>query len=430
MKVVVLGGGVIGITTAYYLARSGAEVTLVDRQPGPALETSFANAGQVSPGYSTPWAAPGIPLKAVKWMFQKHAPLAVRADGSLFQLRWMAKMLRNCNAERYAVNKERMMRVAEYSRDCLRRLRADTGIEYEQRTGGTLQLFRKPEQVEAAQRDIEVLKECGVAYELLGRDQLAGVEPGLAHARERLAGGLRLPGDETGDCHLFTRAVAEAARALGVVFRFSQPVDGLLTDVDGIAGVQIGKEVLKADRYVLAFGSYSRDFLKPLGFDLPVYPVKGYSLTVPLVDEALAPRSTVLDETYKIALTRFDNRIRVGGMAELAGFDLHLDPRRRATLERVTRDLFPGGDLPRADFWTGLRPMTPDGTPILGATPCRNLFLNTGHGTLGWTMACGSARVVADLVTGRRPDIAIDGLSLDRYGKPANANARTSAVPA
>lgn len=425
MKVLVLGGGVIGVTTAWYLARAGAQVTVLDRQDAPACETSFANAGQVSPGYSTPWAAPGIPLKALKWMLQEHAPLAVRLDGSLFQLRWMAQMLRNCTAERYAVNKERMMRVAEYSRSCLQQLRADTGIAYEQRTGGTLQLFRTQAQLDAVGRDVAVLRECGVPHELLDRDQLAGVEPALAQARERLTGGLRLPKDETGDCHRFTNELARIAAGLGVDFRFNQTVEGLVVEGDRIAGVRVnggeGGELLTADRYVMAFGSYSRQALEPLGLDLPVYPVKGYSLTVPMGNPALAPQSTVLDETYKIAVTRFDDRIRVGGMAELGGFDLRLDPRRRATLELVVNDLFPGGDVARASFWTGLRPMTPDGTPIVGATRYPNLFLNTGHGTLGWTMACGSGKLVADQVLGQRPQIRTDGLALSRYDRHAPA---------
>ena len=430
MKVIVLGAGVVGTTTAYYLARAGAEVTVLERQPGPAQETSHANAGQISPGYATPWAAPGIPRKALKWMFQRHAPLAIRPDASLWQLRWMAAMLRNCTPARYAVNKERMMRVAAYSLDSLRQLRAETGIAYEQRAGGTLQVFRTEAQLDAVQRDIAVLRECGVPYELLDRDQLAAVEPGLAHARDKLVGGLRLPNDETGDCQMFTQELARLAGGLGVDFRFGQPVDGLIMAGRDIAGVRLGRDMLSADRYVLAFGSYSRGFLAPLGLDLPVYPVKGYSLKVPLVDEALAPRSTVLDETYKIALTRFDRRIRVGGMAELGGFDLRLNPRRRATLEMVTQDLFPGGDLPNASFWTGLRPMTPDGAPILGGTRYANLFLNTGHGTLGWTMACGSGRLVTDLVLGRTPDISTQGLALDRYDKAATPSPRMKTVSA
>lgn len=431
MKVIVLGGGVIGVSSAYYLARQGVQVVVLDRQGSPAQETSFANAGQVSPGYSTPWAAPGIPLKALKWMFQQHAPLAVRWDGSLSQLHWMAQMLRNCTPERYAVNKARMMRVAEYSRSCLQQLRADTGITYEHRTGGTLQLFRTQAQLEAVERDIQVLQECGVPYELLGRDALAHVEPALARARDRLTGGLRLPGDETGDCHQFTTRLADMARSLGVEFRFNQSVAGLVTEGDRVTGVRVNDVVMQADRYVMAFGSYSRGALQPLGLDVPVYPVKGYSLTVPLSDPSLAPQSTVLDETYKIAVTRFDNRIRVGGMAELGGFDLRLDPRRRATLEMVVQDLFPGGDLPRASFWTGLRPMTPDGTPIIGATRYGNLFLNTGHGTLGWTMACGSGQLLADQICGRRPEISTEGLALDRYmQRPVRALSPASAPTA
>ncbi|WP_001263970.1 D-amino acid dehydrogenase [Acinetobacter baumannii] len=415
MRVIVLGSGVIGVASAYYLARQGAEVTVLDRQSGPAEETSFGNAGQISPGFSTPWAAPGIPFKAVKWMFQHHAPLAINLDGSMWQLQWMAQMLKNCNPQSYAVNKERMMRVAEYSRDCLRELRKDTGIHYENRAKGTLQLFRKEAQMEAVQRDISVLEECGVSYELLNGNELGRVEPALANAQDKLVGGLHLPNDETGDCYLFTNALAQIAKELGVNFQFNQNVEKLIVEGDQIKGVQVNGKVLTADRYVLAFGSYSRDFLKPLDLQLPVYPVKGYSLTIPIVDPAFAPQSTVLDETYKIAITRFDQRIRVGGMAELSGFNLGLNEDRRATLQMVTQDLFPGGDMAQASFWTGLRPMTPDSTPIIGATRFKNLFLNTGHGTLGWTMACGSGKLISDIVLNHKTDISTDGLSIQRY---------------
>lgn len=420
MHVIVLGSGVIGTTTAYYLARQGARVTVLDRQPAAAQETSYANAGQVSPGYSTPWAAPGIPLKAIKWLFKKHAPLAIRLDGSLYQLKWMAAMLANCSADRYSVNKERMLRLAEYSRDCLRELRTSTGIHYEERARGTLQLFRTDAQLEAARRDIAVLEEVGVPYELLDRNRLVTAEPALARSIHKLAGGLRLPNDETGDCRLFTTRLAEMAAALGVDFRFNQTVSGLNIAGGQITGVRVGNEVLTADRYVAAFGSYSRGLLEPLGLDLPVYPVKGYSLTIPMKDEAAAPVSTILDETYKIAVTRFDDRIRVGGMAELSGFDLRLKDARRKTLELVVNDLFPGsGHVAQAEFWTGLRPMTPDSTPIVGPTRYGNLFLNTGHGTLGWTMACGSGKLVADQVMGQRPAIRTDGLGISRYERGA-----------
>ncbi|OTG62902.1 D-amino acid dehydrogenase [Acinetobacter silvestris] len=415
MRVIVLGSGVIGVASAYYLAQQGATVTVLDRQSGPAEETSFGNAGQISPGYSTPWAAPGIPFKAVKWMFQHHAPLAINIDGSIWQLNWMAQMLKNCNPNSYAINKERMTRVAEYSRDCLRELRKETGISYEHRSKGTLQVFRNEAQLDAVQRDIQVLKECGVDYELLLKDELAKVEPALEYAKDKLVGGLHLPNDETGDCYMFTNALANLAKGLGVDFKFNQNVERLVVEGDEIKGVVVDGKVLTADRYVLAFGSYSRDFLKPLNLNLPVYPVKGYSLTIPIVDPAFAPQSTVLDETYKIAITRFDQRIRVGGMAELSGFNHGLNLDRRATLEMVTQDLFPGGDLAQASFWTGLRPMTPDSTPIIGATAYKNLFLNTGHGTLGWTMACGSGKLISDLVMNHKPDISTDGLSIQRY---------------
>ena len=425
MKVVVLGGGVIGVTTAWALARQGVDVTVLDRQPGVALETSYANAGQVSPGYSTPWAAPGIPLKAMRWLFQRHAPLAIRLDGSAFQWRWMAQMLVNCSSGRYAINKERMMRLSEYSRDCLRQWRAQTGIAYDERSGGTLQLFRTQAQLDAAGRDVEVLRACGVPFELLDRAGVAQVEPALGQASVVLSGGLRLPNDETGDCHQFTTRLAEQARALGVQFRQGVAVKSLQQSHGRISAVELeGGETVQADHYVLAAGSYSRGLLLPLGLDIPVYPVKGYSLTIPLLDASLAPQSTVLDETYKIALTRLGDRIRVGGMAELAGFDLGLNPRRRATLEKVTRELFPGGDLPRAEFWTGLRPMTPDGTPLVGSTPVANLSLNTGHGTLGWTMACGSAQVLADQIVGKQPAIRTEGLDMSRYARYAGTHAQ------
>jgi D-amino-acid dehydrogenase len=419
MRVVILGSGVIGVTSAYYLAQAGHDVTVLDRQPGPALETSFANAGQISPGYASPWAAPGIPLKAVKWMMQRHAPLSITPDGTLFQLQWMWQMLQNCTPERYAVNKERMVRLAEYSRDCFKTLRAATGIAYEGRQQGTTQLFRTQKQLDDAAKDIAVLRDTGVPYELLSREQLAGAEPGLDH--NKLVGGLRLPNDETGDCQLFTTGLTAMAEKLGVKFRYGVDITGLITSGDGIDGVQCGAEVVTADSYVVALGSYSTTLLKNI-VGIPVYPLKGYSITVPIVNAAAAPVSTILDETYKIAVTRFDDRIRVGGMAEIAGFDKRLNPRRRETLEMVVNDLFPGaGDSAAATFWTGLRPMTPDGTPIVGRTALRNLFINTGHGTLGWTMSCGSAQLLSDIISARRPAILADDLSVARYSGGAAA---------
>ncbi|HEY0209656.1 D-amino acid dehydrogenase [Acerihabitans sp.] len=417
MRVIILGSGVIGVASAWYLARAGHSVVVLDRQPGPAQETSAGNAGQISPGYAAPWAAPGIPLKAIKWMFQRHAPLAIRLKASDHQLRWMWQMLRNCDSHHYYINKSRMVRLAEYSRDCLKALRDETGIAYEGRQGGTLQLFRTAQQYDGAVKDIAVLRDEGVPFELLESHQLAGVEPALAGVAHKLSGGLRLPNDETGDCQLFTQRLAAMAAGQGVEFQYNCNVTGLMRAGNRIAGVACDGELLQADAYVMALGSYSTALLRDL-IDIPVYPLKGYSLTLPLADEQGAPVSTVLDETYKIAVTRFDRRIRVGGMAEIVGFNTGLEKARRDTLEMVVRDLFPrGGHIEQATFWTGLRPMTPDGTPIVGATPVKNLYLNTGHGTLGWTMACGSGRLLADIISGARPEIPYDDLSVARYDR-------------
>jgi D-amino-acid dehydrogenase len=372
-----------------------------------------------------------VPLKAIKWLLQRHAPLAIKATGDIDQYLWMAQMLRNCTASRYAVNKERMVRLSEYSRDCLDELRAETGIAYEGRQLGTTQLFRTQAQLDGAAKDIAVLESSGVPFELLDRAGIARAEPALAGVAHKLAGALRLPNDQTGDCQLFTTRLAEMARGLGVEFRFGQNIQQLQFAGDQINGVWIDGKLESADRYVLALGSYSPQLLKPLGIRAPVYPLKGYSLTVPISNPALAPTSTILDETYKVAITRFDDRIRVGGMAEIAGYDLSLNPRRRATLEMITRDLYPqGGNLQQAEFWTGLRPTTPDGTPIVGATAYRNLFLNTGHGTLGWTMACGSGRLLADLLARRRPQISPEGLDISRYSKTPEQRPHAHPAPA
>jgi len=417
VKVLVLGSGVIGTSVAYYLARDGHEVQVLDRQDGPALETSFANAGEVSPGYSSPWAGPGVPLKAIKWMLMRHSPLVIWPLLDPAMWRWGAAMLANCTERAYALNKSRMVPIAEYSRDCLKALRADTGIAYDDRALGTLQLFRTQAQLDGTAKDIQILKDYEVPYQLLDRDGFVKVEPALALTKEKFVGALQLPGDETGDCFKFSNRLAEMAMGLGVSFRWGTHIQALEQQGGRISGVRTNHGVMRADRYVLALGSYSPLLLRPLGLRIPVYPVKGYSITVPITDAKFAPESTIMDETHKVAVTRLGERIRVGGTAELAGYSLALREARRATLEHVVTDLFPkGGDVSKASFWCGLRPMTPDGTPIVGPTPLDNLLLATGHGTLGWTMAAGTGRVIADLVVGRKPEIDIEGLTMARYG--------------
>ena len=418
MKVIILGSGVIGTTTAYYLAQAGHDVTVLERQPGAGLETSFANAGEVSPGYSSPWAGPGVPLKAIKWLMMQHSPLVIKPMLDPAMWRWGLSMLRNCTVARYEVNKSRMVRLAEYSRDKLVELRAATGIAYDERMQGTLQLFRTQKQLDGIANDVAILKRYGVPFQVLDMDGCMRYEPALTKVREKFVGGLRLPGDETGDCHLFTQRLAKMAEALGVRFQYGTSIRALEHSGGEVTGVQTDQGLLKADAYLCALGSYSPLMLRPLGLHLPVYPVKGFSITVPIVDASGAPESTVMDETYKVAVTRLGDRIRVGGTAQLSGYDLGLSASRRDTLDFVVSDCFPqGGDLSRAEFWTGLRPMTPDGTPIVGPSGrYKNLFLSTGHGTLGWTMAAGTGRVMADLMSGRQPEIDMDGLTLARYG--------------
>lgn len=416
MHIYVLGSGVVGTTTAYYLAKKGFEVTVIDRQEGPALETSFANAGQISPGYASPWAAPGVPVKAIKWMLQKHSPLIMKLTSDLSQYRWVWQLIQNSNEKSYAVNKERMVRMSEYSRDCIDQLREETGIYYEGRQKGTIQLFRKQQQLDAVGKDIKVLEEMGTPYEVLDRQGILQYEPGLSGNIHEFVGALRLPNDETGDCFLFTNRLADMAKELGVKFRFNHSIDRFEYQNGEIKGVWINGQLETADAYVVSLGSYTTAMLKPIGIDVPIYPLKGFSLTMPIADESKAPQSTVLDESYKVAITRFDDRIRMGGMAGVNGFDLSLKQKYRDTLNEVFNHVFPGaGNLAESTFWTGLRPATPDGTPIVGKTRYSNLWINSGHGTLGWTMGCGSARYIADLMAGETPEISTEGFDLSRY---------------
>lgn len=412
----VLGSGVIGLTSAWYLSQAGHQVTVIDRQARSAEETSFANAGQISYGYSSPWAAPGIPSKALKWLMQQHSPLVVNPSCSMAMYLWAMEMLKNCSEQRYLLNKSRMLRLANYSRQCLMELRRTHPFDYEGRQKGTLQLFRHVKQVEAIQKDMNLLRDSGTQFALLNTNDCIRTEPSLALVKDKIVAGLHLPNDETGDCYKFCQQLTELAIKSGVEFKFNVHVNKLLTNNNNIIAVDTCSGQLKADAYVVALGSYSADLLKPIGVNLPVYPVKGYSLTLPLVNAEFAPVSTVMDETYKVAITRFNNRIRVAGTAELAGFNLNLSEKRKATIAMVVQDLFPqAGDISKAEFWTGLRPMTPDGTPVVGKTKISNLYTNTGHGTLGWTMACGSGKLLADIISGVKSDIDPNGIDSFRY---------------
>jgi D-amino-acid dehydrogenase len=417
VKVLVLGAGVVGVATAHYLAEDGHDVTVVDRQPGPGLETSFGNAGNVCPSYAAPWAAPGMRWKAAKWLLDRDAPLAVhwRADARL--LGWAASWLANCSRRRFELNKRRMQRLSHYSLACLRKLRDSLGLHYDETTQGILQLLRTEGELAAVVDHARILAAAGIPHKLLDPKGCIDVEPGLAHARVPFAGGLHLPADETGDCRLFTAALAEHARRRGVRFRFATTIERIAVEGGRTTGVATSSGLLTAERYILALACASVPLLAPLGIRLPIQPVKGYSLTLPIARPDLAPRASVMDEHTKIAITRLGDRVRAAGTAELGASSADAPPERFRTLERVLRELYPDAAAsgpPR--HWAGLRPMTPDGPPILGATPIADLLLNVGHGSQGWSMACGSGRVLADLVSGRRPEIELEGLALDRYG--------------
>ena len=417
MRVLVLGSGVIGVASAWYLRQAGHEVTVVDREPEPGMETSFANGGQISAGSATPWAAPHIPLTALKWLLKPNAPLVLRPRPDPAMWRWLLELLGNCTEARYLRNRERLLRLARYSRAELERLRTQAGIDYDAAARGMLTLYRDAASLEKDARDAKLLERLGIAYEVLDRAGCERHEPGLTRAHVALAGGIRFPDDESGDCRKFTVELARRAAGQGVQFLASTRIERLVREGDRVTGVITSAGELDADTYVLALGSYSPYFMSRLGVRLPVYPVKGYSMTLPVADDPNAPQGAVLDETYKTVVTRLGDRIRVAGTAELAGYDYKLRPYRLVTLERVVRDLFPGAiDVGRAEYWAGLRPMTPDNPPVLGASPLSNLVLNTGHGALGWTLACGSAKAIADFVTGRPPEIALDDYALSRFG--------------
>lgn len=416
MKVIVLGSGVIGVTTAWYLQQAGHDVTVVDRQAEPGRETSYANGGQVSWGAGNPWAAPGIPLKALQWMFRRHSPLVLRPRVDPVLWAWLFKMLANCTPARYIVNKERMLRLSRYSHECLIALRRETGIHYHESTTGVLDLFRTVQELDEAAKDIVMLQRWGVACQVLDRAGCVAREPALRVAQEKIAGGLYFPEDESGDCFEFTRALAHLAETRGVRFMLSTRIERLVKNGAQLARVTTDKGELTADAYVIACGSYSPLLLRPLGITLPVYPVKGYSATITVTDATAAPVGTLTDASYKVVISHLGHKLRGAGTAELTGYDLSLRPSRIATIAHVLNDLFPGaGNLSQAEYWCGLRPMTPDNPPVLGATAYKNLFLNTGHGTLGWTMACGSGKVIADLISNRRSEMDLEGLTLARF---------------
>jgi D-amino-acid dehydrogenase len=418
MKVIVLGAGVVGVATAYYLARAGHEVVVLDRREGVALETSFANGGQISANHTTPWATPGTPRKALRWIGRTDAPLLfhLRFDPALVS--WLARFLANCTAERMRANIRRAMRLALYSRRELLRLRERESLEYDQVTRGILHVFRSSADFDEALPQVELMNRMGCIRHVIDVEEAVAIEPALVPVKASLVGGIYSPDDESGDAYKFTKALAGICEDLGAGFRFATPVRGLIAEGGRIAGVDAGADRLEADAYVVSVGSYSPLLLKSAGIRLPVYPAKGYSVTIPVGgDGSGAPTVSLIDDEVKMVYSRLGNRLRAAGTAEFAGYDDSVNEARARFLLAKAMSLFPHcGDPAQAEFWAGLRPSTPDGSPVIGRTRYPNLFLNTGHGTLGWTMACGSGRIVSDLVSGIEPEMEVEELSIARFG--------------
>lgn len=414
MHVIVVGAGIIGVCTAYFLRRAGMDVTVVERRPGVAQETSFANAGVMAPSYVGPWAQPGMPSRVLAYLFRPEAPVVFRPAADLALWRWVRRWLAECDVERFTRNKARMQRLAFYSQSQLRAVRALHAIEYEQATG-YLQLLRTEQEVERSAATRKMLGDLGVAHRLLSGDEARTVEPAL-HPVTPLAGALHLPDDETGNCAFFAHQLKQVAAADGVRFCFGTDAQEFGRSLGRIDCLRTDAGELRADAYVVAGGVDSGKLLRPLGIRLPLMAVKGYSATAAITALDRAPMTSVMDETYKVAITRMGNRLRVAGTAELGTQGLKLRDSALSTLMKVASDWFPGAAAYRkAQFWVGARPMLPDGPPVLGPSPVPNLFLNTGHGSTGWVMACGSGKVLADVIGGRAPEIDLEGLTVDRY---------------
>jgi D-amino-acid dehydrogenase len=414
MRVIVVGAGIIGVCTAYYLRRAGIEVTVIERRQGVAQETSFANAGVMAPSYVSPWAQPGMPTKVAAYLFRAESPIVFRPSVDLALWRWIRRWLAECSVERFMRNKARMQRLAFYSQAQLRALRAEHALDYEQATG-YLQLLRTAGEVERSATTRAMLAELGVAHRLLTAEEARAIEPAL-HPSTPLAGALHLPDDETGNCAFFAQQLKGIAAREGVDFRFgvtAREFDVLGGRVERLA-TDAGE--LRADAYVVAGGVDSLQLLAPLGIRLPLIAVKGYSATAAISALDCAPLTSVMDETFKVAITRMGNRLRIAGTAEVGTAGMKLRDGALRTLIKVAGDWFPrAAAYARAQFWVGARPMLPDGPPVLGVSPIANLYLNTGHGSTGWVMACGSGKVLADLLSGAQPEIDLEGLTIDRY---------------
>jgi len=406
MKIAVLGAGVVGVTSAWYLANAGHEVTVVDRQDAAAMETSFANGGQISTSHAEPWANPGTPKQILKWLGREDSPMLFRLRADPRQWAWGLAFLRECLPARTRANAAQIAAINRYSRERLLALRAETGIQYEQQTRGILRIYESHQALDEAVVAASLEKQHGIDLRVLTAAECVGLEPALSARAEHITGGVHAPGDESGDAHRFTQELARLCAARGVGFRFGSGVARIATAGGRVAGVLLDSgQSVAADAYVMALGSYSPLLLRPIGISIPVYPLKGYSITIDLAEGDVAPRISLSDGAHKLVMSRLGNRLRVAGTAELAGYDTSINEVRCKAIVRRTFELFPKAGKPEnAQFWAGLRPGTPGGVPCIGRTRYPNLLLNTGHGTLGWTMACGSGAAIADIAGGRTPE--------------------------
>ena len=417
MRVLILGSGIIGTTSAYYLAKQGHDVTVIDRQNSVALETSHANAGQLSYSFTSPWATPGLPLSLIKWMLSKYPPLIVNPKLNSETVKFMYQMLKNCNSKSYEINKSRMVRVSNFSQKCLLELEEDVDIFYEQRKQGSLLLFKSAKQIENIKKDLSVLEKLNIQHELLDLNGCIQAEPGLHHVKNEFTGGLRFANDCTGNCYLFTNQLYKKCLEMGVKFEFNTHIEDILLEKERVSAIKTNLGEFVSDSYIVALGSYSSKILSKVGINIPVYPVKGYSITLPVLNNEDAPQSTIIDDTFKIGITRLGNNIRVAGTAHLTGYNLELREKSLSLLKHGLNRLFPyaTGECDDMKFWAGLRPNTPDGPPIIGETPYSNLYLNTGHGTLGWTMSLGSGKLLASIISGIEPEISMEGIDMSRF---------------
>lgn len=405
MKVIVLGAGVVGTTSAWYLQKAGHDVTVFDRQSAAGMETSFANGGQISVSHAEPWAKPGAPFKALRWMFTEDAPLLFRLRWDLRQWLWGLRFLRQCTPGRTRHNIRQLVNLGLYSRAALDALRRETAIAYHQLQKGILHFYTSQKEFDAAQEPARIMRQFGCELEMKTARECVGIEPALAHAEKGIVGGSMTASDESGDAHRFTQNLAALCEANGVKFRYDTPIrkiapDGVWIESRGQA------EKVAADACVVALGSYSAPLLRPLGISLDIYPAKGYSVTLPVANPERAYRVSLTDDEYKLVFSRLGERLRIAGTAEFNGYDTEINRARCEAIVRRVRELFPGGgDEAQAEYWTGLRPATPSNLPYIGATSVPGLYLNTGHGTLGWTQACGSGRALADIISGRVPEL-------------------------